>query len=120
MSKKKVLVIDDEMSIRFLLREVIEDIGYHCLEAESAIIGLEMVDKMKPDLIILDIQMPQMNGLEAIQKIRKIDAEVPVFMLSAFSHMENVIENLGVKIEEFIPKPFDIDYLSERIEQVIS
>ena len=120
MEKKKVLVIDDEMSIRFLLREVIEDIGYQCLEAESAIVGLEIVSRVKVDLIILDIQMPRMNGLEAIQKIRKIDSKVPVFMLSAFSHMENVIDNLGVKIEEFIPKPFDIDYLSERIEEVIS
>ena len=120
MARKKVLVIDDEVSIRFLLREVIEDIGYHCLEAESAIRGIEIVKENKPDLIILDIQMPQMNGLEAIQKIRKIDKNVPVLMLSAFSHMENVIDNLGVKIEEFIPKPFDIDYLSKRIVQVIS
>ncbi|WP_372712628.1 response regulator [Ilyobacter sp.] len=117
MGKKRILVIDDEESIRFLLREVIEDLGYHCLEAESAISGIEIVDSEKPDLIILDIQMPQMNGLEAIQKIRKINKKVPIFMLSAFSHMENVIENRGVDVQEFIPKPFDIDYLSKRITE---
>ncbi len=119
MGKKRILVIDDESSIRFLLREVVEDMGYHCLEAESAIKGIEMVEEENPNLIILDIQMPQMNGLEAIQKIRKINDKVPVFMLSAFSHMENVIENMGVDVQEFIPKPFDIDYLSKRITEEI-
>lgn len=119
MKRKRILVIDDERSIRFLLREVLEDEGYHCLEAESAIKGMEMLDEENPDLIILDIQMPQMNGLEAVKKIRKINGDVPVLMLSAFSHMENVIENMGVNVQGFIPKPFDIDLLISRIKDEI-
>jgi DNA-binding response OmpR family regulator len=117
--RKRILVIDDEKSIRFLLREVLEDAGYHCLEAESAIKGIDMLDDENPDLIILDIQMPQMNGLEAVKKIRKMNEGIPILMLSAFSHMENVIENMGVNVQGFIPKPFDIDYLINRIKDEI-
>ncbi len=116
MTKKKILVIDDEPSIRFLLNEFLTDIGYECIEAERAIKGIEILKREQIDLIILDIQLPQMNGLEAIQKIREIDKEVPVFMLTAFSNMKSVVENLDVNIQEFIPKPFDIYQLEIKIK----
>ena len=116
MSKKRILVIDDEPSIRFLLNEFLTDIGYECIEAERAIKGIEVLKREKIDLIILDIQLPQMNGLEAIQKIREINKDVPVFMLTAFSNMKSVVENLGVSIQGFIPKPFDIYQLEIEIK----
>ena len=92
------------------------DIGYECIEAERAIKGIEILKREQIDLIILDIQLPQMNGLEAIQKIREINKEVPVFMLTAFSNMKSVVENLDVNIQEFIPKPFDIYQLEIKIK----
>jgi len=115
---KKILVIDDEMSIRLLLREIIEDIDMEVFEAETAIVGLQMIEEQKFDLIIMDIQMPQMNGLDAMRKIREI-TDTPVFILTAFSHLDGVVENLEVKTQGFIEKPFDINKLVERIKKQV-
>ncbi|MCK5779429.1 MAG: response regulator [Psychrilyobacter sp.] len=116
---KKILIIDDELSIRLLLREIIEDMGIVVSEAETAIVGLQILKKEKFDMIIMDIQMPQMNGLEAVRKIRQF-SDTPVFIISAFSHLEDVVGNLGVKVEGFIEKPFDIDELSKKIDEQIN
>lgn len=115
---KKVLVIDDELSIRLLLREIIEDIDMEVFEAETAIVGLKMLEEGNFDLIIMDIQMPQMNGLDAMRKLRNI-TDTPVFILTAFSHLEGVVENLEVEIQEFIEKPFDIDELVKKIKKQV-
>ena len=115
---KKVLVIDDELSIRLLLREIIEDIDMEVFEAETAIVGLQMLEEGNFDLIIMDIQMPQMNGLDAMRKLREV-TDAPVFILTAFSHLEGVVENLGVEIQGFIEKPFDIDELAEKIKKQV-
>lgn len=118
---KKVLVIDDELSIRMLLEEIIEDIegmDIKVLEAETAIVGLQILEEECVDLIIMDIQMPQMNGLDAMRKIREI-TDTPVFIITAFGHLEGVVENLGVEVQNFIEKPFNIDELSEKIKNQI-
>jgi len=115
---KKVLVVDDELSIRLLLREIIEDLDMEVFEAETAIVGLQMIEAEKFDLIIMDIQMPQMNGLDAMRKLREI-TDTPVFILTAFSHLEGVVENLGVEIQGFVEKPFDIDELAQKIKKQV-
>lgn len=116
---KKILVIDDEPTIRFLLKEVITDWGYEIAEASRAVSGIEMIKQGGIDLVLLDIQLPQMNGLEAIQKIREIDEELPVFILTAFHNLKDVVNMLDVSVQEFIQKPFDIDELHEKIKTVL-
>ncbi|TDT68586.1 two-component system response regulator (stage 0 sporulation protein F) [Hypnocyclicus thermotrophus] len=116
---KTVLIIDDEPTIRFLLKEIISDMGYKVLEASRAEKGLQLIKKEKIDLILLDIQLPNMNGLEAIQQIRKINMEVPVFMITAFHNMKNVVEMLDVEIQGFIPKPFEILELKDKISKIL-
>ncbi|UUV17782.1 response regulator [Fusobacteria bacterium ZRK30] len=115
---KKVLVVDDELSIRLLLREIIEDLDMEVFEAETAVVGLQMMKEENFDLIIMDIQMPQMNGLDAMRKLREV-TDAPVFILTAFSHLEGVVENLGVEIQGFIEKPFDIDELAQKIKKQV-
>lgn len=116
---KKILVIDDEMTIRFLLREAIEDWGYEFLEASRAMQGIEIVKEGGVDLVLLDIQLPQMNGLEAVQRIKEIDENIPVFMVTAFHNLQNVVEMLDVTVQGFVPKPFNIDELEEMIKKQI-
>jgi DNA-binding response OmpR family regulator len=95
------------------------DMGYEVLEASRAEKGLQLIKKEKIDLILLDIQLPNMNGLEAIQQIRKINKEVPVFMITAFHNMKNVVEMLDVEIQGFIPKPFEILELKNKISKIL-
>lgn len=116
---KKVLIIDDEATVRFLLREIISDLGYDCEEAARAEKGLQILKKEKIDLVLLDIQLPNMNGLEAIQRIRKISTDIPVFMISAFHNMKDVVNMMDEGVQEFITKPFDINQLKEKITDAL-
>jgi DNA-binding response OmpR family regulator len=114
---KRILIIDDEPTIRFLLKEVITDWGYEFIEASRAQRGIEIIKSETVDLVLLDIQLPQMNGLEAIQKIREIDRNLPVFMLTAFHNLKDVVNMLNVSVQQFITKPFDIDDLHDKIRK---
>ena len=116
---KTILVIDDEPMIRFLLKEAISDWEYEFVEATRAQQGIEILKNQKVDLILLDIQLPQMNGLEAIQKIREINKYVPVFMINAFHNLKDVVDMLEVKVQDFIAKPFNLDELEEKIKRVL-
>lgn len=113
---KRILVIDDEPTIRFLLKEILAEWGYELVEASRALRGIEIIKQGGIDLVLLDIQLPQMNGLEAIQKIREVNEKVPVFILTAFHNLRDVVNMLDVSIQEFIPKPFDIDELHDKIK----
>ncbi|MGM0507825.1 MAG: response regulator [Fusobacteriota bacterium] len=116
---KKVLVIDDEPVIRELLKEVIEDLGYRYAEASRIKNGINKLQKGDIDLILLDIQLPQTNGLEGIQLIREIDKSIPIFVISAFHNMESVIEMLDEEIQEFIKKPFEMHILGKKIKKIL-
>lgn len=116
---KRILIIDDEATIRFLLKEAVTEWGYDSVEVGRAQQGIDLIKNEKFDLVLLDIQLPQMNGLEAIQKIREFNTEIPVFILTAFHNLESVIGMLDVDVQEFIQKPFDIDDLEEKIKKIV-
>ncbi|OQY09801.1 MAG: hypothetical protein B6I28_02345 [Fusobacteriia bacterium 4572_132] len=113
---KKILVIDDEPTIRILLNEILEDWGYEFVGTARAQDGIDIIKKGGIDLLLLDIQLPQMNGLDAIQKIREIDKKLPVLIISAFHNMKNVVEMLEAKTQGFVNKPFDMKELKSKLE----
>lgn len=117
---KRILVIDDESTIRFLLKELIVDMGYEFVEASRAEKGLKIIEKEEIDLVFLDIQLPNMNGLEAIRKIRELDKNVPVVMVTAFHNIEEVVNNMEVSVQGFIQKPFDLVELRTKILDLLS
>ena len=91
--KPRILVIDDEAAIRESLRMILEYDGhYECLGAASGPEGLSVLTQAMPDMVILDIKMPGMNGLETLAEIRKVDATVPVVMNSAHGTFKDVVE----------------------------
>jgi DNA-binding response OmpR family regulator len=94
--------------------------GYEFVEASRAEKGLKIVEKEKIDLIFLDIQLPNMNGLEAIRKIREIDEKIPVVMVTAFHNIEEVVKNMEVSVQGFIQKPFDLVELRNKILDLLS
>lgn len=114
---KRILVIDDEPTIRIFLNEILEVWGYECIEASRAQEGIDLIKKGEIDLLLLDIQLPQMNGLDAVQKIREIEKDMPILIITAFHNMKNVVEMLDVKIQGFVNKPFDMEELKMKIEQ---
>ena len=113
---KNILVIDDESTVRALLKEIIMDMNYGFFEAARAEKGLKILEKEEISLVFLDIQLPNTNGLDILPKIKDLYPNIPVYLISAFPNMESVIENMNLKVEGFMPKPFDIYKINEIVE----
>lgn len=113
---KNILVIDDESTVRALLKEIIVDMNYGFFEAARAEKGLKILEKEEVSLIFLDIQLPNTNGLDILPKIKELYPNIPVYLISAFHSMETVIKNMNLKVEGFIPKPFDIYKIKDIVE----
>lgn len=109
--EEKILVIDDDPNISSLIKDFLEKKGYHIIVASSGEEGLEKFKEEKPILILLDVNLPGMDGIMTLKRIRQIDEEVGVIMVTAV--MDNTIfneaKNLGAY--EYIVKPFDLNYL---------
>ena len=119
MNKKRlILVVDDELSIRKAVGSFITRAGYTSLEAADGEEALRQVEEANPDLIILDITMPKMNGLEVCRRIREW-SQVPIIMLSAVMDQSSKVQALHIGADDYLAKPFDLNELLARIEAVL-
>ena len=118
----KILSVDDSKTIRMIIKSMLSDYKCTLLEADDGLKGLALAKAEKPQIILLDIDMPGMNGLEVLMNLRKDDQlkDTPVFMLTSKSKAENVKIALGLGIAAFIAKPFKREELIERIEKVVT
>ena len=117
MKKFCILVVDDEKRILNFLRTKLKASGYEVLTAASGMEALEQVQAQEPDLILLDILMPKMDGFETLKNLRSFSA-TPVIILSAKGSDIDKIKGLGLGADDYIPKPFNPDELVARIEAV--
>jgi len=114
----KILIVDDEMKMRRLLRLFLEGDGYTCLEASDAAEALELIAD-RPDLVLLDIMMPDVDGITLCRQLKKRDAELPVVLLTARSDSETTIRGLDAGADDYVTKPFDGNVLLARIRAVL-
>ncbi len=105
----EVLIIDDERSIRSALREMLEYEKFNVDDAEDGKAGLEQLNKKKYDLVLCDIKMPKMDGLEVLEKILEREDDIPVIMISGHGNIETAVEALKKGAYDFIEKPFDLN-----------
>lgn len=117
--KRKILIVEDENAIRYLLRENLEYEGYEVLEAADGLKGLEMIEKDMPDLILLDLMLPHMSGMEVCKRLRSTGNTVPVIMITARSQQMDKVIGLKSGADDYITKPFDILELCARIEALL-
>ena len=118
---KKILIIDDEEDLTFFVKANLELSGkFEVLIANSGKEGIRMAKRYNPDLILLDIMMPGMDGFEVLKSLKKIDSTVaiPVVMLTAKDDDDSKIQAAGLYNEEYIVKPVRIDALKTKIEEV--
>jgi two-component system, OmpR family, alkaline phosphatase synthesis response regulator PhoP len=116
--KRKILVVEDENSIRYLLRSNLEYEGYEVIEADNGLNGLELAEKASPDLILLDLMLPQMSGMEVCKRLRSTGNTTPVIMLTARDQQMDKVIGLKTGADDYITKPFDILELCARIEAI--
>lgn len=108
---KKILIIDDEKSIRKTLREILEYEKYQVDEAADGVEGLAMLQKSKYDIILCDIKMPKMDGIEVLDKIMQLSSDTPVVMISGHGTIETAVEAVKKGAFDFIAKPLDLNRL---------
>ena len=113
---KKILVVDDEPSIRDLLRVVLESRGFEVIEAENGLSALRAFEAGGADMVILDVMMPQMNGLECCRKLRAISDDCPILMLTAKGEDYDQINGLDCGADDYVIKPFTPMVLVARME----
>lgn len=116
--QQKILVIDDEAGLRELVRISLEHDGYTVLQAGDALEGLEMVQTQHPDMVILDIMMPDMDGLEACRRLREFSS-IPVLMLTARVQSKDVVTGLDSGADDYMLKPFNMEELSARVRALL-
>ncbi|MGM0442476.1 MAG: response regulator transcription factor [Elusimicrobiota bacterium] len=117
---KTVLVVDDELHIRELIRDNLEAEGYNIIIATDGLEAIDLLEETKPDLVILDIMMPEMDGWEVCKNIKDRDKKIKIIMLTAKSgNRDRMIGEKILKADKYITKPFDIEKLIGEVHELI-
>ena len=114
----KILLVEDEKTLSSLLQNAIGDSFYSFSVAGDGAKGLEMFKKISPDIVITDIMMPNMTGLEMAKEIKNLDKSVPIIILSAFSEADKFLGAIDIGVIKYFIKPFDPDELLEYIDSL--
>jgi DNA-binding response OmpR family regulator len=115
MSPGTVLVVDDEPEVQQLLQDFLTDRGYEVLLAADASEALALLGARRPDLVLLDIALPGMDGLEALKRMAASDPGLRVIVITANTDIGLTAELLGLGAVDYIPKPFDLEYLDQAV-----
>ena len=117
---KSVLICDDAAFMRVMIKDILTKNGYNIVgEAENGAKAVEKYAELKPDLVLMDITMPEMDGIEALKKIKAADANASIIMCSAMGQQAMVIESIQSGAKDFIVKPFQADRVLEAVQKVV-
>jgi len=116
----RILVVDDAAFMRMMIRDILTKNGYEvCGEANDGAQAIEKFKEVRPDLITMDITMPEMDGIAALKEIKKIDPSAKVIMCSAMGQQAMVIDAIQAGAKDFIVKPFQADRVIEAIKKTL-
>ena len=116
--KPTILIIDDDKKLNLLLEEYLSDFGFHVVSEVHPVNGLKKLKKLSPDMVILDIMLPDKNGFELCKTIRN-ESKVPIIMLTARGELMDKVVGLELGADDYIPKPFEPRELVARIQSVL-
>ena len=117
---KNILICDDAAFMRMMIKDILTKNGYNV--AGEPEIGMKAVEKFKevnPDLVLMDITMPEMDGIQALKEIKKLDGGAKVIMCSAMGQQAMVIESIQAGAKDFIVKPFQAERVIEAVKKVV-
>jgi len=117
----RVLVVDDAAFMRMMIKDILRKGGYEVVgEAEDGAKAIEKYKELQPDLVTMDITMPDMDGIAAVKEIRKIDPNALIIMCSAMGQQAMVIDAIQAGARDFVVKPFQPDRVLEAVRKVLS
>ncbi len=118
MKNLKVLIVEDEIDLANLIKSSIKELFFKVVIAKDGLEAIKKFDSFKPDIIISDIMMPNLNGLEMSKKIKEKNSETPIVILSAHGHKEMLLEAIDLGISKYFIKPFDIEEFIEYLKEL--
>src|SRR3954470_18895850 len=110
---EKLLLVDDEADVQYSFRRIFDSPEIELSTASSGEEALEMVPRVKPNLVVMDVRMGGMNGLETLRRIRELDTKLPVIMMTAYGTTQTAIEAMKLGAYDYLLKPFDVPKLKE-------
>lgn len=117
---KNILICDDAAFMRMMIKDILSKNGYNIAgEAENGLKAVEKYNETKPDLVMMDITMPEMDGIQALKKIKETDPSANIIMCSAMGQQAMVIESIQSGAKDFIVKPFQPDRVLEAVKKAI-
>ncbi len=118
--EKNILICDDAAFMRMMIKDILTKNGYTVIgEAANGAEAVEKYAQLKPNLVMMDITMPEMNGIDALKKIRESDGNANVIMCSAMGQQAMVIESIQAGAKDFIVKPFQVERVLEAVQKAI-
>ncbi|MDD5772097.1 MAG: response regulator [bacterium] len=116
-----ILIVDDDSALHFVYQELFgKNKDYSLIMAKNGIAALEKMASNKINLIITDIKMPEMNGIELIQQVRKIDKNMPIIVCTAFQYMKDDYELVNANLAAYVTKPFKNDQFRELVRNILA
>ena len=117
---KNILIVDDAAFMRMMIKDILTKNGYNVVgEAENGAKAIEKYGELKPDLVLMDITMPEVDGIAALKKIKGSDPNALIIMCSAMGQQAMVIESIQAGAKDFIVKPFQPDRVLEAVSKVL-
>ena len=116
----KVLEVDDEPEVRQVLLEFLSSRGYDLTAASGGAEAVALVETIKPDLVLLDVAMPDMDGVETLKRIVAIEPALAVIMVTANADISTTSKLLALGAVDYVPKPFDLDYLDQAVSTQVT
>lgn len=117
--RPRILVVEDEAPLMFTVKTCLEHSGYRVLQAEDGRQGLEMALREKPALVILDIGLPELNGVEVCASLRRVDFASPILMLTSRAELADRVTGLNAGADDYLAKPFQVPELLARINALL-
>jgi len=115
--KPKLLIVDDQLGIRMLLHEIFEKEGYQIFQAANGVNALQIVKQEAPDLVILDMKLPEMDGLDILKQIKQDNPEIHVIIMTAYGELSVIQEAINHGALTYFAKPFNIDEVIAVVKQ---
>ena len=117
---KNILICDDAAFMRMMIKDILTKNGYNVAgEAENGMKAVEKFKEVNPDLVLMDITMPEMDGIQALKEIKKLDGGAKVIMCSAMGQQAMVIESIQAGAKDFIVKPFQAERVIASVKKVV-
>ncbi|WP_338471060.1 response regulator [Niallia sp. XMNu-256] len=117
---KKILIVDDQYGIRILLNEVLQKEGYDTYQAANGLQALEIVQENVPDLILLDMKIPGMDGIEILKRVKAIHPDMKVIIMTAYGELDMIQEAMDLGAMTHFAKPFDIVEIREAVKKYLT